>query len=217
MEGLHTHSQMESVKGSEGMKARQEASSFVLTLRGILSRYGLNIKSAKEDIFAFTQKTKDDLIASISNLIKERGFYYVNGENERIVNEVKKMTGDTIGSLVEKLAFGDAIEVKTMHEVVEREAQRISVEIEDEALLVSKKDSMSLHDKTREMESFIEKELVSATNDTKWNPKNIRELLSRIMDFVKDTWNGFKIEDLILKVGKNIVAKKEEEFTKHRI
>lgn len=217
MEGLHTHSQMESVKGLEGMKARQEASSFVLTLRVILSRYGLNIKSAKEDIFAFTQKTKDDLIASISNLIKERGFYYVNGENERIVNEVKKMTGDTIGSLVEKLAFGDAIEVKTMHEVVEREAQRISIEIEDEALLVSKKDSMSLHDKTREMESFIEKELVSATNDTKWNPKNIRELFSRIMDFVKDTWNGFKIEDLILKVGKNIVVKKEEEFTKHKI
>lgn len=217
MEGLNIQPPQKRIEDLEEMIPRQEATSFVLELKGILFPYGLNVYSTQEGLSHLTEKEKDYLILSISDLVRDRDINYVSEKNKLVVNEIKKIIGDTLGTLIEKVALGENPNSETMDEVIEQTANNLSVKIEDETSFVFKKDNISLDDKTRKIEDFIKEELEKATSDTRWNPKNIRKLLNRMMDSVKNIWNGFNIKSLIFKVGKNLVGKREKEFIEHGI
>ncbi len=217
MEGLNIQPPQKRIEDLGEMGSRQEAISFVLELKGILSPYGLNVYSTKEGLSHLAEKEKNHLISSISDLIRGREINYVSEENKMVVSEIKKITGDALGTLIEKIALGDNPNRETMDEVIEQTANNLSVKIEDEVSFVFRKDNISLYDRTLKIEDFIKEELEKTTNDTRWNPRNIRRLLNRMMDSVKNVWNGFNIKSLIFKVGKNLVEKREKEFIEHGI
>lgn len=203
-------------RAPDDLRSKQEAASFVLGLKSILSPYRLNIRSTQEDISALDQKTKDDLISTVENLLKERGIYYANEENKIIVNEVKKMVGDNLGALIEKIAFRNANN-ETMDEVIEGTANTLSVEIDDNASSVLKRIDIPSDEKTERITKFAEEKIKGATGDNRWNPANLKKLLNKIMEFVKTPWNGSTIKSLIFKIGKKIIKEKEEEFIEHGI
>lgn len=198
------------------LKLKKEAASFVLELRSILGPYQLKIDSSQEDISALDQKVKGDLTSTIKDLLKERGIYYANKESQMVVGEIKKMVGDTLGALIEKIAFGNANN-ETMDEVIEGTASALSVEIDDNASSVLKRVDIPSDEKTERIAEFAEEKIKGATSDNRWTPTNLKKLLNKIMDFVRTPWNGSTIKSLIFNIGKKIIKEKEEEFIEHGI
>lgn len=201
---------------AEGVKTQQEASSFVLALRGILSLYKLNINSTEKDIASLDQKIKRDLASTISDLIKERGINYTSPENREMVTKIKEMVGKSVGTLVEETAFGENIEGTTMEEEIEKTASILATDIDDTALSILKREE-NIDTKTRDIESLVQKKMESATKEDKWNPSNLKKLFNKILDLVKTAWNGLTMRKIIFKIGKDILEKREKDFMEHGI
>lgn len=228
MEGLNISSKSQGV-GFEGKpslppqkrestpqeEARQEAGSFVLMLRSILGPYKLNMKSTQEDISRLKEGELDKLTSEIRDLTIDRDISYLSEKNELILSEIKKIAGDTLGTFVEKIAFGDTND-ETIEDVIEETANKLFVDIANEASLVSKK-GLSPNEKTKALEEFTEKEIKMMTSDTRWDSVNLRKLFNKIIDSAKTTWNGSLIKSLILKIGAKILKGREDDFMGHGV